>query len=177
MRWRRRETRLYVQYHTNVTYRTCADCLALHGRIARDPAAFPDPADGCERKLLPFPRRELKERKERGRRMQALARDELRRRELMARAAADLAESPEGAIQAFRNAVAIDLFLPELEALAEEHAEILAGDPELRRKLWDLFTRAYSAKFGWRRYEQRMPEPVRIAREQAGLRRLDALFG
>jgi hypothetical protein len=170
-------TRQFVQYFTNVNYLTCEACLKLHGRIARDPSSFPEPHDGCERQLLRFPRSELKAHREQRRRMEALARAELRRRGLMAEAAAVLSADPGTALEAFRAAVAIDIFLPELEALAGEHAETFRASPDLRRSLCDLFTRAYSAKFGWRRVEQRMPEPVRIAREQAGLQRIDALFG
>jgi hypothetical protein len=169
--------RQFVQYFTNVTYGTCEECLLRHGRIARDEREFPDPGDDCERMLLPFPRKELKARKQQGRRMGALARAELRRRALMAEATEKLPADPAAAEALFRTAAAIDLFIPELEVLAAEHRETLARDDALRGRLWDLFSRAYSDKFGWPRYEQRLPEPARIARERAGLERIDSLFG
>jgi len=167
----------FVQYLTNVSYQTCETCLSQHGRIARDGSQFRNLEDGCERRLLPFPRKELRARREQGRKMEALARAELRRRALMAEASQLLGSNPDRALELFRAAVAIDVFLPELEGLAEEHADALRANELLRGALWDLFTRAYSAKFGWRRVEQRMPEPVRVLREQAGLERLNALYG
>ena len=58
----------YHQYYTNVTYRTCPDCLAWHGRISTDPKRFPDRDDGCARRVLAFSRKELAyhQEKERG---------------------------------------------------------------------------------------------------------------
>jgi len=170
-----RTRKIYYQYFTNVSYMTCPECLAWHGRISRDPVRFPDRGDGCERRLLPFGRRELKMRRETRRRMAALARNELRRRELMREAFDLLADDSEGAMLRFRAAVAIDVYIPDLERLAREKSQLLATHDELRHRLRRLFSRAYSAKFGWPRYE-RLPEPMRIARERAGMARIDELF-
>ena len=165
----------YYQYYTNVTYLTCPECLARHGRIVKDPARLPDRRDRCERKLLAFPRKELRFYRQKARQMRALAKAELRRRELVREASDALGQDNEKAIELFRQAVRIDLYIPELEELRRTKDAIFSQDPTLSERLRALFTRAYSDKFGWPRYE-RLPERMRIAREQAGIKRIDELF-
>jgi len=163
------------QYYTNVSYLTCERCLAWHGVIRRDPHAFPDYTDGCERSILPVPPRERRAYREKGRRMQAVARAEVTRRRLFERGADGLAEEPEAAIASFREAARIDLYVPDLERLAERHRELLSRDSDLREALRALFVKAFSDKFGWRRYE-RLPEVMRLCREKAGVERISELF-
>jgi|GEM_PF-357639 len=168
--------RTRYQYYTNVTYRTCVECLSWHGAIRKKPSQFPDPQDGCERVILPIPRGELKAYREKGQRMRTAAAAERRRRELFEQGLRLFAEAPATAIENFREAARIDLYIPELESLAERHAERLARDLALRDGLRRMFAKAYSDKFGWRRYE-RLPEMMRIKREKAGLKRINELFG
>jgi len=167
--------RMRYQYYTNVNYLTCERCLAWHGTIRKDPAAFPDPADGCERAILPIPPKESKAFREKGRRMRAAARAELARRKLFEAGSEALPTSPDRAVDSFRQAVQIDVFVPDLERLVERHRGLLDRDAGLRESLRGLFVKAFSDKFGWRRYE-RLPEVMRLQREKAGIRRIDELF-
>jgi len=168
--------RTYYQYYTNVTYLTCPDCLGRHGRIARSPEAFPKPNDSCEHRILSFPRKELKERREAEKTMRRLAKAEVARRALFREATLALGEDDERALELFARAARVDLYIPDLEELFEKRHAFLNGSSELRHRLRDLFARAYSDKFGWPRYEL-LPERMRIARENAGLERIKELFG
>ncbi len=163
------------QYYTNVNYVTCDRCLGWHGVIRRDPDDFPDPRDGCERAILPFSRKERKLYAEKRRRMRAAAEAELLRRRLFEAGEAALAGRPDEAIASFREAIAIDIYVPDLERLVTRHRTLLEEDPRLREMLRGLFAKAFSDKFGWRRYE-RLPEVMRLQREQAGIRRIHELF-
>ena len=165
----------HYQYYTNVNYKTCADCLAWHGRIAGGPDRFPDPDDACERSVLAFGWRERRTYLDRRRTMQRLAQAELARRELFRRAERALAGNAEEALELFSRAVQIDVYVPELEALVERQAAPLA-DRAVREQLRLVFRKAFSDKFGRRRYEL-LPEPMRIQREAAGMKRIDELFG
>ena len=165
----------YYQYYTNVSYRTCAECLVWHGKISTAPASFPNRHDGCERQILAFSRKELAYRREKERGMRHLAEAELRRRELFAAGKEALGVDNGKAEDLFAQAVLIDLYIPEIERVVEEKEAVLREDGTLRTRLCKLFVRAYSDKFGWPRYE-RLPEPMRIAREQAGIKRIRELF-
>jgi hypothetical protein len=167
--------RTRYQYYTNVNYLTCECCLAWHGAIRKGPRAFPDPGDGCERAILPVPPKERRAYREKARRMQAAAQAEVARRKLFERGIAELTERPEQAIALFRRASEIDLYVPDLERLAERHHELLDRDSALREALRALFVKAFSDKFGWRRYE-RLPEAMRLRREKAGIERINELF-
>ncbi len=167
-------SKTYYQYYTNVTYSTPAECLALHGRIASDPSEFPD-HDNCPRRILSFPRSELSYYREQEQKMRALARAEIRRRGLFQEAEEALEEDPERGMDLFAQAARIETYIPELERLLERKGELLSRDPDLRRRLGEIFYRAYSDKFGRPRYE-RFPERMRLAREKAGLSRIRELF-
>jgi thioesterase domain-containing protein len=169
--WRK----IYYQYYTNVTYLTCPECLSRHGKILKDPARLPKRKDRCERKLLAFPRKELKAYRQKARQMRARAEAELRRRELVRGASDTLGLDNEKAIDLFRQAARIDLYVPEIEELRRTKDAVFSQDPALRETLRMLFARAYSDKFGWPRYE-RLPERMRIVREQAGVERIKELF-
>ncbi len=166
-------TKTYYQYYTNITYSTPAKCLALHGRIASSPREFPD--DNCPRRILAFPRGELAYYRGQAEKMRALAQAELKRRELFRDAEAVLEEDPEKALRLFTEASQIETYIPEIELLLERKGRFLSRTPELRRRLGEIFYRAYSDKFGRPRYE-RFPERMRLAREQAGLSRIKELF-
>jgi len=163
------------QYYTNVTWRTCEQCLSWHGRIATSPHRFPQPGDGCERKLLPFPVWELPTYREKARLMRARAMEELERRRLFQRAKQALENAPEEALELLERAAAVDVYIPELEELAGEHAAFLAQAPELSARLRGLFLRHWSGKFAKPRYE-RLPERMRLAREKWGEARIKELF-
>jgi len=168
--------RRHYQYYTNLSHRTCERCLAWHGTIRRRPEAFPDHQDGCERSILPIPSRELRKYRKKSRRMKEAAQAELVRRKIFAEASNLLSENASVAIDRFQQAAAIDIFVPDLEGLAETHCDLLRGNPPLREALRATFVKAYSDKFGWRRYE-RLPEMMRLEREAAGIGRINELFG
>jgi len=168
-----RKTR--YQYYTNVNYLTCERCLAWHGVIRRDQDRFPDYLDGCERAILPVPARERKAYREKERRMRAAARAELARRKLFEGGVEALAENPAQAIPSIRQAAQIDVYVAELERLTTRHRELLGRDPALKEELRALFVKAFSDKFGRRRYE-RLPEVMRIRREEHGILRINELF-
>jgi hypothetical protein len=167
--------RTRYQYYTNVNYRTCERCLAWHGVIRKDPREFPDHSDDCERSILPVLPRERKECRGKGRRMRVAAQAERARRKLFEEGLEILSESPEQAIASFRQAARVDLYVPDLERLAERHRGLLDRDSGLREALRALFVKAFSDKFGWRRYE-RLPEVMRLRREKVGIERINELF-
>ncbi len=167
--------RRFWQYYTNVTWSTCPECLGLHGRIAPDPSRFPARDDGCPREVLPFSVWELPEYKEKARRMRELAQAELARRELFSQAVKLLETDPERALELFDRSGEIELYLPEVERLAEEKRAYLSANPEVRRRLGEIFLKRWSEKFGKPRYEV-WPERMRIEREKWGERRIRELF-
>ena len=167
--------RRFWQYYTNVTWSTCAECLKLHGRIAPDPARFPQRRDGCPREILPFSVWQLPEYKEKARRMRELAQAELERRRLFARAVEVLERDPEEALSLFDRAGGIELYLPEVERLAEEKREFFLSNPQVKKRLGEIFLKRWSEKFGKPRYEV-WPERMRIEREKWGERRIRELF-
>jgi hypothetical protein len=167
--------RTYYQYYTNVTYRTCPQCLTWHGKISRDPKVFPKCENGCERSIIPFRHKELSYYREQGRKMRAAAQAELARRELFKEGIKLLGIDNERAFELLERSTKFDLYIPELERLVHEKGEVLREDAEFRERLKKRFIRAYSDKFGWRRYE-RLPELMRIAREEAGIKKIKELF-
>lgn len=170
-----RGRRYLWQYYTDVTWRTCEDCLRWHGRIAGSPAAFPKQGDSCKRELLRFPVWELGAYREKARAMQERARRELERRRLFQEALRLLPEDPQGAVALFDRAGAVDVYIPELERLSEEYRELLSREPGLRQELRELFLRRFSGKFQTPRYE-RLPELMRTERERWGAGRIKELF-
>lgn len=163
------------QYYTNVNYLTCERCLTWHGVIRKDPGEFPDHSDDCERAILPVLPRDRKANHDKGRRMHAAAQAELARRKLFEEGLEMLSKSPEQAIASFRQAAQIDLYVPDLEHLAGRHRGLLDRDSALREALRTLFVKAFSDKFGWRRYE-RLPEVMRVRHEEDGIERINELF-
>jgi len=167
--------RTYYQYFTNITYSTCLECLAWHGKITRHPTSFPPCEQGCERRVLPFKHKELSYRREQRRKMQTAAQGELARRELFEEGMNLLGVDNEQAFELLERSTRFDLYIPELERLVREKGEPLNEDTEFRARLKKRFIQAYSDKFGWRRYE-RLPELMRIAREEAGIEAIKELF-
>ena len=169
-----RKTR--YQYYTNVNYLTCADCLMWHGKLRRSTGAFPSPDDGCESAILKIPGRQLRAYRRRSKRMRARAQAELARRALLEHAVRVLPEHPDEALDLLRRAAGIDVYIPEIERLADVHREFLDANDEVKDQLRAQLVKAYSDKFGWRRYE-RLPELMRIQREQAGKDRINEILG
>ena len=161
----------YYQFYSNVNYRSCPECLALHGRITSREDAFPPCPDRCQYTIVPFSHRELAYHKEQRRDMRIAAQNELKRRELFNQGIALLGDDNELAISLLSASTRYDLYIPEVERLVEEKGDVLQNDRSLQERLLKQFVRAYSDKFGWRRYE-RLPEPMRIVREREGIRRL-----
>lgn len=167
--------RTYYLYYTNVTYRTCPDCLSRHGKIFRDREKFSDCAQGCERSILSFRWKERSYYREQRRKMRKIAQAELVRRGLFAEGLDLLGEENDRAIRLLEQSAQIDLFLPEMKKLIAEKEVFLKENPVFRVHLRGLFIRAYSDKFGRPPYE-RIAEPMRIAREEAGLEEINELF-
>ena len=163
------------QYYTNVNYKTCNDCLAWHGVIRGKSDAFPNPVDDCESSILRIPRKQLRAYREQARRMRLRAQGELKRRELFENAMNLLANQTETALELFAQAARIDLYIPDIERLVERHGGYLQDHPCVRDQLRTQLLKAYSDKFGWRRYE-RLPEVMRLQREQAGMDRINELL-
>jgi hypothetical protein len=168
--------RAAYQYYTNVNYRTCERCLSWHGVIRRKPNAFPVPDDGCESAILQIPAKQRRAYRLQAKRMQLRAQSELKRREWFDAAVALLPEDAVSALALLDRSATIDLYIPDIERLAALHAEFLAEQPGIREQLRIQLRKAFSDKFGWRRYE-RLPELMRLQREQTGVRRIDELFG
>ena len=168
--------RAVYQYYTNVSYRTCSHCLAWHGVIRRKASSFPKPGDGCESSILRIPRRQLRSYRQQAKQMRLRVQRELKRRELFDTAENLLPDQPESALELLDQAACIDLYIPDIEHLVERHGAFLHHHPDIRERLRAQWRRAYSDKFGWRRYE-RLPEIMRLQREQAGKDRIDELLG
>jgi hypothetical protein len=168
--------RTAYQYYTNVTYKSCETCLSWHGVIRRSPDAFPIPDDECESAILEIPGNQVRDYRQRAKRMRARAQSELQRRKVFGCAIDLLPTSPDEALTLFGQALAIDVYIPDIEHLAEVHADFLRERPEIREQIRTQFGKAYSDKFGWRRYE-RLPELMRLQREKAGMDRINELFG
>lgn len=162
--------RLWLCY-TNVTWRTCERCLAWHGRIVDDPDRFPR-HEGCQRELRPFPVWRLRAYSDEGRRMAGRARDELWRRSLFREAIALLPTEPKRSLILFDQAAAVDVYVPEVEALAREEA---LADPALRAQLREALLRRWKSKFAKERYE-RQPELARLEQERWGAQRIRELL-
>jgi len=166
----------YYQFYANVNYRSCPECLAQHGRIAAREDAFPRCLEGCRSAVVSFTRKELSFHKDQQREMHIAVRNELKRRELFNRGIAFLGENNEEAISLLAESTRYDLYIPEAERLLEQKSDALRSSPSIRERLLKIFVQAYSDKFGWRRYE-RLPELMRIAREEEGISRLRELLG
>lgn len=165
----------YYQFYANVNYRSCPECLALHGKISRKENSFPPCPKGCQYTIVPFTHKELPFHKEQQREMRIAARNELKRRELFEQGISLLGKDDEQAISLLADSTQYDLYIPEVERLVEKKGNLLLNSPSVRERLLKIFVQAYSDKFGWRRYE-RLPELMRIAREEEGIRRLRELL-
>ena len=164
------------QYYTNVNYRTCVACLALHGVIRRRSGAFPQIDDGCESSILPIPKKQLRIYREKSKRMRQRAQGELTRRALFEKAVTLLPSQPDESLELLSRAATFDLYIPDIERLAHANEQFLRTHLDLRDKLRALLLKAYSDKFGWRRYEL-LPEVMRFQREKAGMARINELLG
>lgn len=165
----RGRTRLWLLY-TNVNWRTCEGCLTWHGRIVARPEDFP--RDGCPREARPFPVWKLKEYRELSARMAARAEAELARRALLREARALLPTDPERALALLDEAGAVDVYLPEVEALARDPS---LSDPALRTRVRAVLLARWKAKFAHERYE-RQPELARTEQERWGVQRIEELL-
>lgn len=161
------------QVYANVTYTTSERCLEHHGEIA--PVEELPEVEGCDFEILNFPVGKLGDYRGKRNRMEELAERELRRRELLARGREKLeAGDYDAALEAIERSAKIDLFIPEIEELAEEFGSRLPSDE--KEELKDLLVLNYKEKFGQKRYE-RLPEKMREDRKEAGLERIRELFG
>jgi len=168
--------RAVYQYYTNVNYRTCENCLLWHGVIRRKASALPHKTDDCESAVLRIPRKELRTYRQQAKRMRFRAQAELARRKLFEDALSVFPDRVELALELLDRAASIDVYIPDIERLAERHGDYLRDHPDVRGQLRAQLAKAYSDKFGWRRYE-RLPEVMRLQREQAGMDRINELLG
>lgn len=168
--------RVIYQYYTNVNYLTCEQCLSWHGEIRNRHDVFPQPADGCKWSILEIPRKQLSSYRQQAKRMKLRAQGELKRRELFDQAMDLLPEQTESALELLDRAASIDLYVPDIERLVDRHRDFLHANPDFRGRLRTQLLKAYSDKFGWRRYEL-LPEVMRLRREQAGMDQINQLLG
>ena len=159
------------QYYTAVTWRTCADCLAQHGRIAADPSVFPS-HNGCPHEVRRFPVWRLAAHRAHGQRMAERAREEFRRRDLFRQALSFLPTDGEHSMSLFDRAASVNVYLPELETLARHPA---LADSALRAQLREIHLARWKSKFAQARYE-RQPELARTQQERWGVQRIKELF-
>ena len=175
-RARRREggTSLY-QYYAQVTHNTCERCLRRHGEIFSDLTQAPPIHPGCRCSFLEIPANELDYYRDKAERMRAKAEAELRRRELFQCAREALRDGdPRGALELFREAAAIEVYVEELEELFAEDQEPLREHPELVAQLKKVFTWGYRDTLQKGKYEH-MPEGMKWARERWGVERIAEL--
>ena len=162
------------QLYSNITYSTPENCLEYHGLIVPERDEVPS-VSGCDFEILAFPVSELADYREKKVRMEELADREIDRRELFRSAEECLDnEDYDGAVAEFERSVKLDVFIPELEELAEQYGEGIPS--EVSERLMKVFVLGYKEKFGQKRYE-RLPERMREDRKQAGLERIKELFG
>ncbi len=159
------------QCYTAITWSTCDRCLSWHGRIVAAPASFPV-HDGCHHELKAFPVWQLAAHRAHGRRMAERAQDELRRRNLFRTAQSLLPIDPERSLSLLDEAASVDVYLPEVEALASDPA---LADPSLQARIRGIFLFRWKSKFAKARYE-RQPELARAQQEQWGVQRIKELF-
>lgn len=103
------------------------------------------------------------------------ARSELERRKLFCEARELLSSDSDQAMTLFDLAAAVDVYIPELERLSAENADLLSQNPGLRARLREIFVRRWKEKFAYPRYE-RLPERMRIEQERWGVQRIKELF-
>ncbi len=163
------------QYYTNVTWRTCEDCLSWHGCIRARPELFPDPSDGCARHILCFPVRLLAYYAAQSKDMAQVAERERERRRCFGRAKELLSSDPERALHLLRDAGRVDVYLPELEELIMRHRALLQENAQLRQELRAALVESWREKFALPRYE-RLPERMRMEHEQLGAHRIEELL-
>jgi len=131
--------------------------------------------EGCRCQLLEFPAKELEEYRLKAKRMKAKAEEEIIRRQLFGQAEKILQEDPQKAFTLFQNAVAIDIYVEELEKLYQRNSQFFSSQPEFTKRLGRLFLKHYKLKWALDKY-QIMPEGLRAARERAGIERIKELF-
>lgn len=165
--------RKLYQIYANVTSSTPDRCLEHHGRIVTRPEQVPR-VPGCDFQVHEFPTGKLDDYAEKRTRMEELAGEELRRRELFRQGREALQEgNPRRAVEKFRESVNYDEYVSEIEEVV--HAGELCGSEEVKDELREVFIHGYKEKFGLKRYE-RYPERMREDRKEAGLAEINELF-
>jgi hypothetical protein len=162
------------QYYATVHCRTCERCLARHGEIFDDLALAPPLHPGCRCSYLEFSPDEQDYYRAKAKRMRAKAEQELQRRALFQRAAELLRTSPPEAVELFRQAAEIEVYLEEVESLCQGPLG-LGLRPEVAKQLRDLFLFGYQNKFTSEKYAP-LPEGMRWALESSGVQRIKELF-
>jgi len=170
-----RGRRKLYQYYTNVTWRTCEQCLGWHGQIRPHPDSFPNPQHGCPRDLLEFPVRQLGDYRAMSKRMSEVARNERHRRSWFRQAEELLETDRQQALRLLEEAGRVEVYLPEVERLVNRHRDLLNADAELREALAAVLLHAWREKFAQSHYE-RMPERQRYQHEREGVRYIRELL-
>lgn len=180
-RWRHRvhgRTSLF-QFYATIHATTCTECLSRHGQVYATSEETPELPihEGCRCELLEFPLSELDHFRAKGKTMRTKAERELQRRRLMT-ALADALERgdpDEDVIGWAVQALAIEVYLPEIESFCDTHHRQLNANPDLSRELRDRFLKAYRYKYQDDRYDA-MPERMKAERTDHGLATIKELF-
>jgi len=163
------------QYYATIHCRTCERCLRRHGEIFTELPLAPPIHEGCRCSYLEFSPTDLDHYRRKAERMRAKAEQELERRRLFHRGRELLGADPERALELFRLAAEIEVYLDEVEELCRADCAGLGDRPELLAELREIFTYGYQNKFTKTKYEH-VPEGMRWARESWGVRRIEELF-
>lgn len=107
--------------------------------------------------------------------MRAKATEEILRREKWRKATELLPKDPAQALALFEEAAQTDVYLEEVEELAEKNRGWLEENQEVRAALREILVRGWKGKFTKERYE-RQPELAKTAQEQFGLAQIKELF-
>ncbi len=107
--------------------------------------------------------------------MREKAQKELLRRALFQRACQSWSTDKIKALELFKGAAQIELYLEEIEAFWQAQKASFAESAESAAKLRDIFVRAYKLKFEEEKYRP-MPDRMKAAWRQAGIERLKELF-
>ena len=175
MFFKRTQPLQHYQHYAMINPAACPACLSRHGELFTDLSQAPPHHQGCRCQYLPVVAQELKERKEQAKRMQAKARAELQRREWFRQGVALLGEASERGVEALKAAIAINVYIEDLEQLHRRHRQLFERDGELRQQLYKLFTQAFYDKMDQPKYRW-ISQGLYAQLESQGRKRIHALF-
>lgn len=107
--------------------------------------------------------------------MKIKAEREFKRRKLFQAAVEALGKDSQKSIKLFREAVSIEIYLPEIEELFCKKKALIKGDSKLAKSLRNIFIQGYWDKFDQEKYNN-MPEGMLATQQAYGLKRIRELF-